>query len=105
MENLNSGSERNSPFTAGARHQQEELETAPLLLHCESQETELPENEVLDITMPILFAEVKHLFWKGWPLVVSFFIQNSIYVAPVFSLGHLGTQYLAAIALTTMFCK
>jgi MATE family multidrug resistance protein len=65
------------------------------------------ENHAIDVPLSLdsLLRESKRISIKGWPLVVSFFINNSINLSPIFSLGHLGTDYLAAIALTSMFCN
>jgi MATE family multidrug resistance protein len=41
----------------------------------------------------------------AWPISSAYLLQMSIGLAAVFSLGHLGTQELAASALATMFCN
>jgi MATE family multidrug resistance protein len=41
----------------------------------------------------------------GIPVLAANALSFSVIIAPLFSLGHLGTQYLAAVALATMFCS
>ncbi|KAI8808520.1 mate-domain-containing protein [Cladochytrium replicatum] len=49
--------------------------------------------------------EVKTLGSLAWPVSAGYLLQQSLFLAPMFSLGHLGTKELAARALTTMFCN
>jgi MATE family multidrug resistance protein len=62
-------------------------------------------GEERDTTIKEVTKECVVLAKKGWPLVLANLISNSINIAPVFSLGHLGTQYLAAISLAAMLCN
>ncbi len=46
--------------------------------------------------------EVKTLFVLSLPVIGSYLISYINVMAPLLTLGHLGTQYLAAISLATM---
>ncbi len=47
-------------------------------------------------------AETKVFFKTSSPLIISFFLQYSLTVASVFSVGHLGNNELASVSLASM---
>ncbi|KAI8814609.1 mate-domain-containing protein [Cladochytrium replicatum] len=49
--------------------------------------------------------EAKTIANLAWPVSAGYMLQQTLYLAPVFTLGHLGTKELAAGTLTTMFCN
>lgn len=53
----------------------------------------------------ILWSEIWMLLTLAWPVSAAYLLQMSLGLASVFSLGHLGTNELAASALATMFCN
>lgn len=50
-------------------------------------------------------GEIKALAKLAWPVIVSYLLVFTLNIASVFSLGHVGTAELAAIALATMLCN
>ncbi|KAJ3254629.1 hypothetical protein HK103_007039 [Boothiomyces macroporosus] len=81
--------------------EQEHLETDPLLPQVEDIDNE----DDSSLTPRHIFEESKTLGKLAWPVLFSYLVSYSITMAPVFSLGHIGKTYLAASALTTMFCN
>ncbi|KAJ3300021.1 hypothetical protein HK104_005275 [Borealophlyctis nickersoniae] len=57
------------------------------------------------LSMAVFKREGKVLGRMAWPVSAGYLMQNSISLAAVFSVGHLGTKELAAVALATMFCN
>jgi multidrug resistance protein, MATE family len=57
------------------------------------------------LNFEILKRESILLIQLAWPVLFQYVISFSIVMAPIFSLGHLGTKYLATSALTTMLCN
>lgn len=55
--------------------------------------------------MPAAIHRDEKLIIRAIPVSIALILLNSIGMASVFSLGHFGTKYLAASALTTMFCN
>jgi MATE family multidrug resistance protein len=53
----------------------------------------------------LLWSEIQTLLKLAWPVSAAYLLQMSLGLASVFSLGHLGTNELAASALATMFCN
>ncbi|KAJ3217419.1 hypothetical protein HDU67_008002 [Dinochytrium kinnereticum] len=53
----------------------------------------------------LVLAEVRALIPFSWPVSAGFILQNSIYMAAIFSLGRSSTQALAAMALCALFCN
>ncbi|VVT46455.1 uncharacterized protein SAPINGB_P001222 [Magnusiomyces paraingens] len=46
--------------------------------------------------------EIKYLLKSSGPLIVTFILQNSLTVASIFTVGHLGKSELAAVSLASM---
>jgi MATE family multidrug resistance protein len=81
-------------------------EQTPLLHSQDSLDTvdRIPEEQD-ELTFSVLRSQFKELITLAWPVLISYIVSFSINMAPIFALGHLGTQYLATIALTTMLCN
>jgi MATE family multidrug resistance protein len=80
-------------------------ETVPLII---GAPVILPYNSAVeyeDFTATRFGAEAKTLSAMSWPVIGSYLLSYSLNIAPVFSLGHFGTQELAACALATMLCN
>jgi Na+-driven multidrug efflux pump len=83
-----------------------ENETSPLLEdEIDIQENQEIQDEFEKLNIKLMMKESKQLIQLAWPVVLSYIISFSINMAPIFSLGHLGTKYLASSALSTMFCN
>ncbi|KAI8850279.1 hypothetical protein BC829DRAFT_389689 [Chytridium lagenaria] len=52
-----------------------------------------------------ILVEAKALIPFSWPVSAGYILQNSIYMAAIFSLGQSSTQALAAMALCALFCN
>jgi MATE family multidrug resistance protein len=74
-------------------------ETTPFL------STQISDDSQEHLNLAIFVREAKELFKLAWPVITSYIISLSNMYASCISLGHTGTQYLAASALTTMFCN
>jgi MATE family multidrug resistance protein len=74
-------------------------EAQPLLLPLQDSTNEF-ESPKMSCSL-----EAKKLATLAYPVLISSVLSYSITIAPIFALGHLGTEYLGAIALTTMFCN
>ena len=81
------------------------MDEEPLLppepMHSDSLESDAAPQLSLDI----LSKEVSIMLKFAWPISASYILQMSLGLASVFSLGHVGTNELAASALATMYCN
>lgn len=68
-------------------------------------EVEDETNDIQEINTKTILNEAKTLVALALPVLASYVVSFSNVMAPVFSLGHLGTKYLAASALSTMLCN
>jgi MATE family multidrug resistance protein len=75
----------------------QDLESRPLLVEEEQEEIEEPQVEWAAIR-----KECDTLFSMAWPVIGTYVISYVNNVAPLLTLGHLSTKYLAAISLATM---
>ncbi|KAJ3127755.1 hypothetical protein HK098_005872 [Nowakowskiella sp. JEL0407] len=89
-----------------------DTETAPLLQDASSSNSNrilAGEATVVDKDLEDGFSwvnvskEINILFALSWPVTSGYFLQNSLGLVAVFSLGHLGTKELGASALANMF--
>ncbi|KAI8899250.1 mate-domain-containing protein [Globomyces pollinis-pini] len=71
-----------------------------LLLAVDSQE-----EDVIHFDSKTAWKEAKTLGSLAWPVSIANLLQFTITSASVFSLGHVGTDYLAASALAIMLCN
>jgi multidrug resistance protein, MATE family len=78
-----------------------DIERTPLIQR-DSDET-IEESAVFGLA--VFLAEAKTLVTLAWPVIISYLLAFTLNIAPVFSLGHVGTKELAAIALATMLCN
>lgn len=72
----------------------------PILTQVDSVWNEAVESHKL--TKSTYLLELKHLVSSSIPLIVTFLFENSMSVASVFSVGHLGAKELLAVSLGAM---
>lgn len=56
-------------------------------------------REVVDINA---WSELSQIVWSSLPMIVTFFLQYSLTLVSIWSVGHLGKTELAAVSLATM---
>ncbi|KAI8895698.1 mate-domain-containing protein [Globomyces pollinis-pini] len=79
-------------------------ESSPLLPN-DSLSYQPDHSDIQHMNFKSIMKETHTLGKLAWPVLTSYVVKYSINVASVFSLGHFGTKYLAASALTTMLCN
>jgi MATE family multidrug resistance protein len=62
------------------------------------------EIETYESKTKLLISEIKSLIKSAFPIAGSLMLMNSVAMASLFSLGHFGTFFLAASALSNMYC-
>ncbi|KAJ3259966.1 hypothetical protein HK103_001476 [Boothiomyces macroporosus] len=63
------------------------------------------ESDKWDFSTKAVAKEAKTLFSLSWPVTAANLFNFSITSASVFSLGHVGTEYLGAAALSLLLCN
>ncbi|VVT46449.1 uncharacterized protein SAPINGB_P001219 [Magnusiomyces paraingens] len=50
----------------------------------------------------VYFKEIKYILVNAGPLILTLLVQNTLTIASIFFVGHLGKSYLAAVSLASM---
>ncbi|KAJ3259967.1 hypothetical protein HK103_001477 [Boothiomyces macroporosus] len=78
-----------------------EIEQEPLII----DQTDTQADDEWQFNLKTFGVEAKSIFNLAWPVTFTNLLNFSITSASVFSLGHVGTEYLAACSLALMLCN
>lgn len=80
-------------------------ENTPLLDNLKQHEAEAAEDTTHALSPKVIKEETTTLVQLAWPVSLGYVLQQSLNLAQIFTVGHIGTKELAACALTTMLCN